>query len=310
MPPPSRFSGPRFDAAANNSPPMKKGEAGEPVRVLQQALIELGHPMPVSTKKYGSPDGIYGDETKEAVKAFQRKNGLAHEADGQVGRNTLAKLRGKPLPPAKPLPPLPGGPGGPTLTPEEGLRRLIIQTLDDPDIMKVFLVMGTDEINWGWFRLIRNMVEKGKPGISIVPKLPGGDAAYNHEGDAFEFQASSVPLFLTGHVNVRALIVHESVHAIMDQRGKLTRHAHAEATAYVAQCMYLKTKGTTLEMADKTDTNMVDALKEANRLADEYLKDQDFRASKAELDALYLLIDNSKLYWDAPTVIPYNGILE
>jgi hypothetical protein len=80
----------RLQQAANNNPPMNWGEVGEPVRELQQALMDLGARMPISNKKFGSPDGIFGDETKAAVKAFQAKHGLA--TDGMAGKNTLEKL--------------------------------------------------------------------------------------------------------------------------------------------------------------------------------------------------------------------------
>ena len=55
----------------------KVGSKGEVVRQIQKAL-----------KLY--PDGIYGPNTKEAVKAFQRENGL--KVDGIVGPATLARL--------------------------------------------------------------------------------------------------------------------------------------------------------------------------------------------------------------------------
>ena len=86
----------------NNNPAIRKGERGEGIRLIQQGLIELGYPMPVSTKKYGSPDGIYGSETKAGVFKFQSDKGLGR--DGSVGRNTMHKLdkllptTGKPLP--------------------------------------------------------------------------------------------------------------------------------------------------------------------------------------------------------------------
>ena len=60
------------------------------VRLVQQALIDLGFPMPISVKCFGSPDGIYGNETTAKVSDFQRKNGLS--ADGRAGHDTLAKL--------------------------------------------------------------------------------------------------------------------------------------------------------------------------------------------------------------------------
>lgn len=55
----------------------KKGSRGEIVRMIQRALHLL-------------PDGIYGMNTEEAVKAFQKNAGL--KVDGVVGPATLAKL--------------------------------------------------------------------------------------------------------------------------------------------------------------------------------------------------------------------------
>lgn len=52
------------------------------VRQIQKALAGAGLKV--------IPDGIYGEITVEAVKAFQNKNGL--KADGIVGPATLAKL--------------------------------------------------------------------------------------------------------------------------------------------------------------------------------------------------------------------------
>jgi hypothetical protein len=61
--------------------------------------------MPVSTKKYGSPDGIYGSETADKVRALQRREHLS--ADGTVGHDTMHRLDAL-LPGAgEPLPPLP-----------------------------------------------------------------------------------------------------------------------------------------------------------------------------------------------------------
>jgi hypothetical protein len=76
--------------AAENNPPLVPGSISEAVRLVQKALIDLGFPMPISTRVFGSPDGIYGDETTAQVRAFQRKHGL--NPDGIAGRNTLAKL--------------------------------------------------------------------------------------------------------------------------------------------------------------------------------------------------------------------------
>lgn len=61
----------------------KYGSTGEEVRKIQSKLKNWGY-------YNGSVDGIYGSKTFEAVKSFQRKNGLA--VDGIAGPKTLAAL--------------------------------------------------------------------------------------------------------------------------------------------------------------------------------------------------------------------------
>ena len=83
--------------AAQNNPSMKYWSKGEGVAAVQQGLIDLGFQLPLSTKRFGAPDGIYGNETVTQMKAFQVKNKLT--ADGVVGANTMAALdRLLPLP--------------------------------------------------------------------------------------------------------------------------------------------------------------------------------------------------------------------
>ena len=59
------------------------GSRGEQVRLVQQKLKEYGYLS-------GSADGIFGQETYNAVLWFQRKNSLT--ADGRVGSATAAAL--------------------------------------------------------------------------------------------------------------------------------------------------------------------------------------------------------------------------
>lgn len=59
------------------------GSRGQDVSKLQQALKDRGYQVAV--------DGIYGTQTKEAVKQFQRDNGLV--VDGIAGAKTLAALK-------------------------------------------------------------------------------------------------------------------------------------------------------------------------------------------------------------------------
>ena len=62
---------------------LKQGSTGSTVKQVQQKLKNWGYYK-------GSVDGIFGSKTKEAVKYFQRKNGLT--VDGIVGNQTLKAL--------------------------------------------------------------------------------------------------------------------------------------------------------------------------------------------------------------------------
>jgi hypothetical protein len=64
--------------------PLKPGDTGAQVKVLQRALKALGYPV-------GKVDGGYGPTTQAAVKSFQQKAGL--KADGIAGSATLKALK-------------------------------------------------------------------------------------------------------------------------------------------------------------------------------------------------------------------------
>lgn len=84
--------------AAPGSTLLKKGARGDDVRALQEKLIQLGYLT-------GSADGVYGNNTVSAVKAFQKNMGLT--ADGEAGASTLAALNSAiatPVPTASPTP--------------------------------------------------------------------------------------------------------------------------------------------------------------------------------------------------------------
>jgi peptidoglycan hydrolase-like protein with peptidoglycan-binding domain len=95
----------RLQKASENSPAIRWPESGDAIAILQQALIDLGFPLPSSTTKSGGPDGILGTETLKAIRAFQKKHGLT--IDGVVGRQTMNKLDvllpTGPTPPPTPL---------------------------------------------------------------------------------------------------------------------------------------------------------------------------------------------------------------
>jgi len=50
---------PRLQKAVNNAPAVHVGESNEGVAAMQRGLIDLGYPMPKSTKPGGATDGIY-----------------------------------------------------------------------------------------------------------------------------------------------------------------------------------------------------------------------------------------------------------
>ena len=66
------------------SQPLKPGDTGSQVKTLQQALAALGYSS-------GTPDGVYGPSTMNAVERFQVAKGL--NEDGIVGPATLAALQ-------------------------------------------------------------------------------------------------------------------------------------------------------------------------------------------------------------------------
>lgn len=68
-----------------DKPTLRRGSSGEYVTLLQTKLIQRGYDL----QPYGA-DGKYGTKTENAVKAFQKDNGLT--ADGICGKNTWSAL--------------------------------------------------------------------------------------------------------------------------------------------------------------------------------------------------------------------------
>lgn len=79
----------RLEAAFDHDPPMRTGESGDAVRKVQRGLMDDGFVLRRSVDA-GGPDGVFGSDTRAAVRAFQRKHGL--RVDGRVGRETLGRL--------------------------------------------------------------------------------------------------------------------------------------------------------------------------------------------------------------------------
>jgi peptidoglycan hydrolase-like protein with peptidoglycan-binding domain len=128
----------RLQRASQNSPAMFRGETGEAVRLVQQALIDLDYSLPISTRRFGSPDGIYGDETASRVRELQADYYLSR--DGATGRETLATLDDLLPGPAPPLPPLP--PAGKYLY----KISLHLRTIDMPQVPELTQLRVAQEV--------------------------------------------------------------------------------------------------------------------------------------------------------------------
>lgn len=76
------FARPRYDDLKNYRPTLKLGCKGESVEILQSLLITKGYIIEM--------DGVFGPNTKEAVKEFQKSSGL--KTDGIVGPLTWKEL--------------------------------------------------------------------------------------------------------------------------------------------------------------------------------------------------------------------------
>lgn len=75
----------KYDGVATSQPTLRKGDRGESVKQLQSKLRDRGYTVAV--------DGIFGDKTYEAVKAYQADHGLT--VDGVVGQKTWSALNNK-----------------------------------------------------------------------------------------------------------------------------------------------------------------------------------------------------------------------
>jgi flagellum-specific peptidoglycan hydrolase FlgJ len=72
----------KYDGVATSQPTLRKGDRGESVKQLQSKLRDRGYTVAV--------DGIFGDKTHEAVKAYQADHGMT--VDGVVGKKTWSAL--------------------------------------------------------------------------------------------------------------------------------------------------------------------------------------------------------------------------
>ena len=71
-------------------PTLRRGDSGDAVRQMQTLLILLDYLPAIKTNGESNADGIFGAKTEEAVRAFQRDQGLG--SDGVCGPATWSAL--------------------------------------------------------------------------------------------------------------------------------------------------------------------------------------------------------------------------
>jgi hypothetical protein len=78
-----------YSTGGGNMDTIKRGDKGSGVKLIQEALLSLGYPLP----RYGA-DGDYGAETEAAVNAFLADNGLPATGvwDGEADARAKERL--------------------------------------------------------------------------------------------------------------------------------------------------------------------------------------------------------------------------
>jgi len=255
-----RLTSPRFNnnarlqMAAENNPTIRKGDQGLHVRHIQQALIELGHPMPRSTARHGSPDGVFGGETRTGVVEFQRKQKKLDPGfgvDGVVGRQTMGALD-RLIRTPKTLPPIPTG-GGATDV-DANLAQSLINVLSHPRLADISFSMMGVTISWGSYLQVRKALEDLAITAEFFPVPPsmGVHGVYLAQevkdpatGDIlFTANTFVMPFQRAVKTQQKVTVIHEATHAFCDIRqiGRAGTAAfsrsQSESVAFLAQAIF------------------------------------------------------------------------
>ena len=244
----------RLAEAAANNPPLKKGEAGFAVRLLQQALIDLNYPLPKSREKFGSPDGLYGKETRKQVWQFQVDEHLGH--DGIAGEETLGrldKLLADKRIPFRPFPALPPGSPGDVTDPDLDTQQAILETLALPMLKSInfelhwnsttsrrtgIISASSARIRGTRYAEIADAVFNGRIAVMVDPAVHENMKYASSGPNADTFRARRA---MTLSLEDMAVIVHEATHAVCDfEMLGVTDALFAEAIAFVAECIFFR----------------------------------------------------------------------
>ncbi len=148
-PKPSSSSGKLF---GGNYTTIRYGDRGSRVTTLQQALISAGNLS-------GKVDGIFGTQTFNAVKSFQRSKKLT--ADGLAGKNTLTALEKAVSGSSSKATPKPASTAKPTATPKPSTGGDINDRISAPSVSKLNLLH--------WFNDVKPSLSNGQKLLIYEP---------------------------------------------------------------------------------------------------------------------------------------------
>jgi hypothetical protein len=116
----------------------------------------------------------------------------------------------------------------------------VLALLADPDLWRINFTVADIPVNAQEFRNVSDYFKNED--IKVIPGKTDGLAIYDREFNRLEADpASSSPL----DDSDRALILHESVHAIVDIRGLQELSLEEEVAAYIAQLCFMQIKSPT-----------------------------------------------------------------
>ncbi|MCB1742231.1 MAG: peptidoglycan-binding protein, partial [Gammaproteobacteria bacterium] len=228
-----RFHGNRqLEAAYDDEITLKQGRTGTAIRILQQALVDLGYVLP----RFGV-DGDFGDETEAAVRAFQVDTGA--QVDGLVGPETMghldARVQGQHVAPtpavavgaALPAPRVIVAPGAP---PSNGLGACT-WGLTFPENVDIDMQAVRNGPNWvpvvtglvGNYSLQARLL----PGSQEVTGPGGNTTAANYCAQVRDLANPHCPGMAWDMI--RATVEHERVHARFFRAALVNRAAAIEA---------------------------------------------------------------------------------
>lgn len=227
----------RFQQALENSPTIKRKESHrEAVRIIQQALIDLGFPLPKSTKRYDSPDGDFGNETDDAVRKFQGREFPGQTPDGKIGKNTLSRMddllphAGAPLPPLVNLE---------DADMDELATQAVLSVLKGPNVTRIHFKYRSQTINWGWYWKVKQLVEEEKIRVLYDPLVGDyGLGVYNPDESTMGGNSIVLPNVSVTTWKSRSVILHECTHAVQDVQAQALDRLESEGAAYIAQNIY------------------------------------------------------------------------